>query len=142
MANDQALFYYARSPKKDFVGKTRLGTSIKNQEAANALAQALILDMLDQYTPNQDEYDLYTIEDFPNINLEDVGVGMNTIFTELLKKHSRVIIIGSDIPEVSFGKILDNFTLLQTYSLTFVPVADKGYGLIGMSEYVDVFSEI
>ena len=124
------------------MGKTRLGSAIHNQQAANAFAKALIEDMRKEYTPKQNEYILYSAKDFPQLNLDHVGIGMNNIFNQLLKIHERVIIVGSDLPKISQAYILHTFQQLKKHPLIITPTIDKGYGLIGMNRYVDVFTQI
>ncbi|MBT4153602.1 MAG: DUF2064 domain-containing protein [Candidatus Magasanikbacteria bacterium] len=140
--NTNALFFYARPKTSNFSGKTRIGSAIGNQPWANDLAKALITDMHTEYAQFGSSYDLYTPEDFPHLDFEQVDTGMHKMFQTLLQTYERVIIVGSDIPWVTQQIIEASFSLLDTHDATIIPTIDKGYGLIGMRTYVDLFTDI
>lgn len=139
---NRAVFFYGRKPDEKLVGKTRIGKSVGDQKAANELAKALILDMYDEYRPKNGEYDFITPEKMPEIELENVGKGMENVFRALTKKYDQVIIVGSDIPSITKDYLLDAFSSLQNCDAIIYPADDMGYGLIGMNKFCDLFSGI
>ncbi len=156
--NNTVIVLYARLPSPDMVGKTRVGNAIENQNLANGLALALILDAYDRYKPVDSEYDfvwyyrgdLFDIDTqaFPAITKwikqpeGDIGVGMKTIHKQLSETYEKVIIVGSDIPLISRAVIGDVIAALDTHDVAIAPVADGGYGLLGARQYTDLYSDI
>ena len=69
---------------------------------------------------------------------DDLGVRMKNAFLNAFKRgYKKVLIIGSDIPEIKASIILDAFDLIQNEPVL-GPCKDGGYYLIGMDE--DVFN--
>lgn len=155
---EQVLIYYARLPEKHFVGKTRLGHDIKNQSAANQLAQALILDMIDEYLPK--ENDIYDVvwyyqgdkktffHNHPKYNhlryikQPSHELSMDHIHTQMAKEYKNILIVGSDLPLIQGKDIQAAFQRLQTYDCVLIPTQDGGYGLLAMRGFHDVYSHI
>lgn len=65
----------------------------------------------------------------------------NAIFHEL-DKFEEVVLIGSDLRGLSSDLILDAFNALENSDCVITPTIDGGYGLIGMREKIDLFSDI
>ncbi len=65
-------------------------------------------------------------------NGKDLGERMNNCFTEAFAKgFQRVVLIGSDSPDLPEEYILQAFTMLQTHDAVLGPSVDGGYYLIG-----------
>lgn len=138
-----AVFFYARETGDKLVGKTDIGQQLHDQDIANSLARALITDMRREYTPRpEDTYVFFDVRDFRDVNYNDLGNAMRTIFERLLETYEKVLIVGSDIPGITHESLHESFTVLNTYDTTLIPTGDGGYGLIGMNTFVDLFSGI
>lgn len=74
---------------------------------------------------------------------EELGQRMASACRQILAKHDRVVVIGTDIPGLS-GKILSEaFRQLESADLVIGPAADGGYYLLGMKQTCpDVFTDI
>ncbi|MEE9374043.1 MAG: TIGR04282 family arsenosugar biosynthesis glycosyltransferase [Saprospiraceae bacterium] len=57
---------------------------------------------------------------------------MANAFNELLKDHTKVVIIGSDCPKISPPIILSAYDALETSDVVIGPTFDGGYYLLGM----------
>src|ERR1041384_2645747 len=56
--------------------------------------------------------------------------------------YRRVVMIGTDAPEVRRRTVERAFRMLRNTAAVFQPTHDGGYALIGLRENVDVFSGI
>lgn len=73
-----------------------------------------------------------SIKFFPQIG-EDLGEKMFLAINQvLLKGYQKVILIGSDIPDLSAKDIETSFQLLDDYDMVLGPTYDGGYYLVGM----------
>lgn len=64
----------------------------------------------------------------------DLGERMFNAVSRKLKIKSKVILVGSDIPDLSMKQIEEGFRLLDKYDVVIGPTFDGGYYLLGMSE--------
>lgn len=65
----------------------------------------------------------------------DLGERMKNAFEDGFKKgYKNIILIGSDLPEISSKTILQGFTSLSRTDTVFGKAADGGYYLIGLSK--------
>jgi rSAM/selenodomain-associated transferase 1 len=73
----------------------------------------------------------------------DLGERMQHIFEESFARgYRRVVMIGTDAPEMSKPTVRRAFRLLRTNAAVFQPTRDGGYALVGLSAMLDVFSGI
>ncbi len=73
----------------------------------------------------------------------DLGERMRQIFAESFARgYRRVVMIGTDAPEMSQRTVRRAFQLLREQSAVFQPTEDGGYALIGLAEMMDVFSRM
>jgi uncharacterized protein len=73
----------------------------------------------------------------------DLGVRMYTAITGALNAgNSKVVLIGTDIPEPVSGYIEQAFFTLDETDICIGPVTDGGYWLIGMKRAVNIFEGI
>jgi len=74
----------------------------------------------------------------------DLGERMSRAFEFLFAKgYERVVIIGTDCPELSSNLLKDAFRALDQSDLVFGPAEDGGYYLMGMNQfYPDLFVSI
>lgn len=73
----------------------------------------------------------------------NLGERMQRIFTESFARgYNRVVMIGTDAPEVGQRTVRRTLRLLRDHQAVFQPTFDGGYALIGLSAPLDVFSKI
>lgn len=131
--------------------KTRLAATIGNEKALSVYKQLVVLTMNALKNPGVDKC-IYYSEFIPlesrllgnkaygNIRVfvqrgEDLGLRMLNSFSDQFKSgYSRIIIIGTDCPDLKQEYIQQAFDLLKTYDIVIGPAADGGYYLLGMSE--------
>ncbi|MGC1204707.1 MAG: TIGR04282 family arsenosugar biosynthesis glycosyltransferase [Flavobacteriaceae bacterium] len=66
---------------------------------------------------------------------ENLGERMKNAFAKgFLDGYERIVLIGSDLPDISSTHIENGFNALQKAEVTFGPAEDGGYYLIGLSE--------
>ena len=95
------------------------------------------IDLFMTYTPEDSLFILENVipesmESFPQKG-EDLGEKMfNAINQVLLKGYKKVVLIGSDIPDLSAKDIQTSFQILEEYDIVLGPTYDGGYYLVGM----------
>jgi rSAM/selenodomain-associated transferase 1 len=71
----------------------------------------------------------------------NLGERMQAIFADAFTRgYRRVVMIGTDAPEMSRATVRAAFRLLRTQRVVIQPTTDGGYALLGLSEMVDVFT--
>ncbi|WP_251860446.1 TIGR04282 family arsenosugar biosynthesis glycosyltransferase [Clostridium sp. Marseille-Q2269] len=97
---------------------------------------------MDIYVTYSDEGDFSIIQslmpnfinNFPQKG-KDIGERMENAVNYILNKsYEKVILIGSDIPEIQSKDILRAFDILENKDLCFGPTLDGGYYLVGMKK--------
>ncbi len=75
---------------------------------------------------------------------DDLGLKMYNAFDTVFKKgYKKVIIIGTDAPDVSMKIVRSAISVLDNYSVVIGPANDGGYYLLGFkSKLIDLFSGI
>jgi len=139
--------------------KTRLMDIMTGTECAD-LHMAFLKDLVAEFAELMEDIDIYLtytpdhslhildpiipnyIRTFPQIG-EDLGERMhNAIKKVLLKGYRKVILIGSDIPDIKAKDISSAFTILDDHDIVFGPSYDGGYYLVGMKEPNDTIFHI
>ena len=70
----------------------------------------------------------------------DLGRRMYSAFYDaFLRGYQRVILIGSDIPDIKPGHVREAFHALEDNDLILAPSTDGGYWLVGLKRPADVF---
>lgn len=73
---------------------------------------------------------------------EDLGLRMKNAFQHAFNQgYTKVIGIGSDLPDISTKIIQDGFNALDRSDTVFGPATDGGYYLIGMNQMQDYLFE-
>ena len=157
-APTRALVVFARAPEAGRV-KTRLARELGEAAALAAYRElgALVLgavsglpdcDTVVSYTP-ADREPLMRAWLGPDARYEpqcdgDLGARMlGAIGARCRSGARRVLVIGTDCPEVSSGLIETAFGLLDRADAVFGPTADGGYYLVGMKRPIrDLFEAI
>lgn len=65
----------------------------------------------------------------------DLGERMGMAFEQVLQRHQRAVIVGSDVPGITAGILLDAFEQLADHDFAIGGTDDGGYYLLGMSNY-------
>ncbi|GAA5220402.1 TIGR04282 family arsenosugar biosynthesis glycosyltransferase [Membranihabitans marinus] len=73
---------------------------------------------------------------------EDLGQKMDHAFQKVLPLHDGVLIMGTDCPYFKSDNILNACKLLSSNAAVVGPANDGGYYSLGLSQYIDVFSNI
>ncbi|MBU2560795.1 MAG: TIGR04282 family arsenosugar biosynthesis glycosyltransferase [Nanoarchaeota archaeon] len=146
-----ALVLFAKFPEPGKV-KKKIGQVIGMENSAK-LCEAFIKDLIDDN--NDRDYDLYlsfighehkeqyrTL--FPHAILYvqrgmNLGENMHCTFEDLLDDYEKVVIIGCDVPNLSYDMIVRAFNALSSYDVVIGPAEDGGYYLIGMKKAHDIF---
>ncbi|OPJ57269.1 TIGR04282 family arsenosugar biosynthesis glycosyltransferase [Alkalithermobacter paradoxus] len=139
--------------------KTRLMEILTGEECASIHTCFLfdIFNVLSKIKDNVDVYLTYTPEDefklmesiIPSyISVfaqqgETLGERMSNSIEYLLNNgYSKVILIGSDIPDIQSDDIIKGFDILNKNDLVLGPTFDGGYYLVGMKNiYKSIFSD-
>lgn len=143
---DKALIVFVKNPVRGYV-KTRLAKTIGDDRALAAYF------MLLEYTRNIalkvnahryiyyshfiDHNDLWSAGQFSKAlqTGDDLGARMANAFQDVLKKHKKAVIIGSDCAELTPDIVISAYEALDHYPLTIGPALDGGYYLLGMEQY-------
>lgn len=138
-----AIIVFVKNPELGKV-KTRLAKTLGNQKALDIYLR------LTQYTrtvleelawPKYVFYDQEVIEkddwDLPLFHKRiqhsgDLGDRMNDACTQVLQEFDKLVIIGSDCPQLTANHIHAAFEALDQTDLVFGPSHDGGYYLLGM----------
>ncbi len=146
ITSKNALIIFTRNPKLGKV-KTRLAATI-GDEPALEIYKLLINHIVGVSEKiNTDKYVFYSekIQEndvWNNANFEkklqigdDLGIRMKNAFSLLFKKgYKKVIIVGSDIYEITTKDIENAFSALKTNNYVIGPAKDGGYYLLGMKQ--------
>lgn len=158
MKNVNALIIFAKAPVPGYV-KTRLQTHLSPEECAQ-LHSSFIIDTIG-VAKMVEETDIF-LSCHPDINDpffqkvatefevrlapqngNDLGERMaNAIKEALLTGHKKVIIIGSDSPDLPPEYIQEGFKRLDSSDMVIGPSTDGGYYLIGGRKELPVFDGI
>ncbi|HKK73726.1 MAG TPA: TIGR04282 family arsenosugar biosynthesis glycosyltransferase [Saprospiraceae bacterium] len=141
----RALITFVKNPQKGQV-KTRLAKTLGDEQALR-IYQALLEHTRQvcikasaqrylYYSNYIDENDNWSDTAFhkalqPN---GDLGERMETAFRQVLKKHDKAIIIGSDCASLKEEIIERAFQLLDDHDFVLGPAMDGGYYLLGMRQ--------
>ena len=132
--------------------KTRLGKHIGYDKAAEVYrvllditkkaALAVTCQRVVYYGDYINREDHWTAKDFDKKLQKgaDLGERMNNAFkTAFDENYRRVVIIGSDCPEITEEHIHEAFEALEKNEVVIGPAADGGYYLLGMKNHYNLF---
>lgn len=127
--------------------KTRLASSVGNEEALRIYhellkhtreeSQHLDCDKLVCYSHYIEKDDEWQQAGFiPYLQHgNNLGKRMSNAFEEALESSEKVVIIGSDCPQISTAMLQTAFDALDNNKIVLGPSLDGGYYLLGMSEF-------
>ena len=138
---EKALAIFLKNQRLGAV-KTRLAAAIGDQKALEIYTRlvALTLKAAKEVSASRHLFYSDTLESAPNdLQAEphiQIGSGlgerMNNAFNQLLDNYHKVVLIGSDLPEISATLIDEAFEKLDTNDLVIGPAEDGGYYLIAL----------
>ena len=157
--NNNGLVFFLRFPEEGKV-KTRLAESIGNKHATE-LYRCFIEDMAEtiknidteiiiNFTPKEKEEEMRQLIGCNFLLLPQIGYDlgrkmMNAFYDAFKMGYEKVILIGSDIPDIDEEIIETAFEKLNSHNVILGPCFDGGYYLIGFdrdSFHYDIFDEI
>ena len=145
--NDENLLFFVRDPGSESV-KSRLAAAV-GREAARELYRCFLLDMAATLT--RGDFSLaICVHPAEAVSAakqflgaqhhyrpqagDDLGRNMREAFTEAFTAgYKRVVLIGSDLPDLPLDTLEKAFSLLRTVDCVIGPSADGGYYLIGFT---------
>lgn len=126
--------------------KTRLAADVGDERAleiyhqlmAHTQRQARAIEHVSRYLHYSDHVD--THDDWPGRDFikmvqigEDLGERMALAFDRAFARHHRrVVVIGSDCPELTTEILRQAFAALETHEVVIGPTTDGGYYLLGL----------
>ena len=137
---EKALAIFLKNQRLGAV-KTRLAASIGDQKALEIYSRlvAITLKAAKGVSASRHLYYSDTLESALDLQAEphiQIGSGlgerMSNAFNQLLDNYHRVVLIGSDLPEISATLIDEAFEKLDTNDLVIGPAEDGGYYLIAL----------
>ena len=144
--NNNLIIVFVRSPELGKV-KTRLARSIGDQSALNiykillkhtaAVLRDLSFDKVVYFSEKIDNNDLWENSLFEKKLQKgaDLGERMHHAFDNAFNKgYKKVLIIGSDLFDLTSSIITSAFEALETYDISIGPSLDGGYYLLGMKK--------
>lgn len=73
----------------------------------------------------------------------DLGERMHRALSRVLADHTRVLLVGTDVPALSPAVLREAMTALDTYDAVFVPAVDGGYALVGLTRsHAELFTNM
>lgn len=144
------IIFFTKAPRLGF-GKSRLNPYL-NEEQRFDLMKILINDNYNEIKKTNEEFVVYydgkkdDIDFIGGKKLLQFGDGLgrrmrNAIFQEL-ETADRVVLMGSDIINLTKDDILEAFRELDNVDVVIAPTYDGGFGLIAMKDRFDIFSNI
>ena len=151
----QVLLIFAKNPEAGKV-KTRLAATIGNDAALYVYKQlvehtvsvmnCLPVDKIVFYSDFVSDEDAWNTEHYSKQLQNGINLGerMNNAFASAFKDgYDRVVIIGTDCPELNAEIIMNAFICLDKYDVVIGPAEDGGYYLLGLKKLCsEVFENI
>jgi len=148
----KAVIVFLKAPEKGRV-KTRLSKTLSESFVLHLYkgfihdtlsALPLVADKLIYFLPSEKEDELrsWLGNEYPYFvqTGKDLGEKMSNAFRDEFKRgYDRLILIGTDIPEITESVLLQAFDILETKDAVIGPASDGGYYLIGFKK--ESFSE-
>jgi rSAM/selenodomain-associated transferase 1 len=141
-----AVIIFTKNPEAGKV-KTRLAATIGNDAALSVYVQLLSRTVSITNQLPVDKFVFYSNhimqEDIWNNNHffkqvqsgHDLGERMKNAFTDIFKKdYEKIVIIGTDCPDLNPNIILNAFARLDFHDVVIGPAEDGGYYLLGMKQ--------
>jgi rSAM/selenodomain-associated transferase 1 len=151
----QALLIFTKNPEAGKV-KTRLAATIGNDNALHVyerlvqhtirVTNSLPVDKILFYSDFISDEDLWNSEHYLKQvqNGKHLGERMNNAFSSAFKNgYDRMVIIGTDCPQLNAEIIMNAFAYLNKYDVVIGPAEDGGYYLLGLRHpCLQIFEDI
>jgi len=150
---NEAIIVFQKNPQPGKV-KTRLAAGV-GEEAAFKIYLLLLELTFKELSTTESEVIVYYSDFLPNPNSstnklervqrgQDLGERMKNAFEEIFSLgYKKVIIIGTDCPELTTPHLEKAFQDLNKFDVVIGPAADGGYYLLGMrTYYANLFHQI
>lgn len=149
---EKALAIFLKNQRLGAV-KTRLAAAIGDQKALQIYSRLVVLTLKAAKEVSASRHLFYSdtleaepkdLKTEPHIQIgSGLGERMNNAFNQLLDNYGKVVLIGSDLPEISAELIEEAFEKLDTNDLVIGPAEDGGYYLIALkAPQPTLFSDI
>lgn len=152
---DKAVIIFVKNPVAGKV-KTRLAASVGDEKAVEIYLQLVYHTMEEMKNTGVDKYIFFsdTIDEEIANQLpdayslvqhgENLGERMLNAFATVFNKgYKKVVIIGTDCPEITSGLLDSAFIKLNEKNIVFGPATDGGYYLLGMQKLItDLFFHV
>ena len=119
----------------------RLQLMVKLIEKNFNIVNDFSLNPICYYQGNHNDISFINCPKIPQ-NGSDLGQKMKNAIYRELESYNKVVLIGSDIENFDKEYIKLAFSKLDDYDVVIGPSIDGGYGLIGLKEKLDIFSDI
>jgi rSAM/selenodomain-associated transferase 1 len=142
------VIVFAKAPVAGFA-KTRLARVIGNQAAANLAARMLSETVAQAVAAKLGPVELCCTPDTTHAQFSfekqthalvlslqgegDLGQRMCRAFERALQEYPRVLLIGTDAPDLQASQLIEAAHALSGHGAVFAPAHDGGYVLIGLS---------
>ncbi|NQU79258.1 glycosyltransferase [Candidatus Woesearchaeota archaeon] len=149
-----ALVIFAKFPEPGKV-KKKVG-NVLGMDASAELCKCFIEDLISE-NENKD-YDLYLSfighqhkeeyrSMFPHAILyvqrgSNLSENLRCTFEDLLDDYEKVVVIGCDVPQMSYDTIIKAYNALDSYDVVMGPASDGGYYLVGLKKPTDIFDDM
>ncbi len=142
---ENALIIFVKNPEPGKV-KTRIAADVGNDKAieiyrkllkfTSKIGQEVDCTRYVFYFPMVLENDEFPDSKFlKDLQIKgDLGEKMQTAFGDILRKHKKAVIIGSDCAELTSDDIQRAFDELEDNDVVIGPAKDGGYYLLGMND--------
>jgi rSAM/selenodomain-associated transferase 1 len=156
MNQDCALIVFAKAPVPGYV-KTRLARAIGPQAAAHIATRMLNATLEQAIAANIGQVELCCAPDKTHpafthaaerygvqLSLQgegNLGMRMDRALQYALQSYKRVLLIGTDAPELGAAHLRDAAQLLLSQAAVFAPASDGGYVLVGLSQALPTLFE-
>lgn len=147
MTDSGLLMIFAKNPVKGWV-KSRLAESIGQQKAlvvyrqllkhTHRVTAALNYPKKVYYSHFIEPDDIWEAAGFDKALQDsgDLGQKMASGFLDNLSDYQKVVIVGSDCPELTKAHLEEAFSQLDSYETVIGPAKDGGYYLLGMRQFI------
>jgi rSAM/selenodomain-associated transferase 1 len=140
--NKKLLIVFVKNKKIGQV-KTRLAKTIGNEAALKVYEELINITKIEVSKLDSDKavfFSEYEEEGWENFKKfvqkgEDLGEKMKNAFVEgFNQKYDSIVLIGSDLPDISNEIMEEAFVKLEQEDFVFGPAQDGGYYLIGLNK--------
>ena len=144
MKKDYILLIFAKDPFSGNV-KTRLGVTAASASAISAQFLEFTLEKFNSipralwcYPDKESVYFRKLKQSLPLFSQrgDDLGENMKNAIEYHLQEYNKVLLIGTDCPDIGLSHLQTCLTLLDSVKTVFIPAEDGGYVLLGVNGHL------